>query len=68
MPIGRVAAQKKEEFVRFIANTPPRPLPLFQSEPGPSCPSEEFKAIVKVGGEKYGNFDKVCKSKKKEEQ
>ncbi|WAO91839.1 Hypothetical protein NCS54_00932300 [Fusarium falciforme] len=53
----------KDEFVRFIANTAPRPLPLCQSGPGASCPFEVFKEIVSAGMEKYGDFDEVCKNK-----
>lgn len=54
----------REEFIRFIANTAPRPLPLCQGGPGASCPFEEFKKIIAAGNEKYGDFDKVCKNKK----
>lgn len=50
----------EEEYIRFIANTAPRPLPLCQSGPGASCPFNEFKKIVEAGTEKYGDFDKVC--------
>ncbi|KAI8665199.1 hypothetical protein NCS56_00955200 [Fusarium sp. Ph1] len=53
----------KDEFVRFIANTAPRPLPLCQSGPGASCPFEVFKEIVSAGMKKYGDFDEVCKNK-----
>lgn len=55
----------KTEYVRFIANTAPRPLQLCQSGPGASCPFEEFQKIVKAGMEKYGDFDGVCGNKKK---
>jgi hypothetical protein len=53
----------KDEFVRFIANTAPRPLPLCQSGPGASCPFEVFKEIVSAGMKKFGDFDEVCKNK-----
>ncbi|KAK5094525.1 hypothetical protein LTS08_008577 [Lithohypha guttulata] len=52
------------EYIRFIANTAPRPLPFCQSGPGASCPFEEFKEIIKAGNEKYGDFDGVCENDK----
>jgi len=52
--------EEESEYIRFIANTAPRPLPLCQSGPGASCPWEEFKSIVKEGAERYGDFDGVC--------
>lgn len=55
---------EKTEYVRFIANTAPRPLPLCQSGPGASCPLEEFQKIVNAGLEKYADFDGVCGNKK----
>ncbi|KAM5353121.1 hypothetical protein ACJZ2D_016994 [Fusarium nematophilum] len=51
-----------EEFIRFIANTAPRPLPLCQNGPGASCAFEEFKKIVSSGMERYGDFDRVCEN------
>lgn len=57
-----------EEFIRFIANTAPRPLPLCQNGPGASCPFKEFKKIVAAGMEKYGDFDGVCENKKEEKE
>lgn len=51
---------KKEQFIRFIANTAPRPLPHCQSGPGASCPFEEFKQIIHTGLQKYGDFDGIC--------
>lgn len=54
---------KKEEYVRFIANTAPRPLPHCQSGPGASCPLSKFKEIIRAGAEKFGAFDEVCKNK-----
>ncbi|KAF4470022.1 acid phosphatase [Fusarium albosuccineum] len=53
---------EKEDFVRFIANTAPRPLPLCQSGPGASCPFKTFKTIVSAGMKKYGDFDAVCEN------
>ncbi|KAF7560549.1 hypothetical protein G7046_g3590 [Stylonectria norvegica] len=64
--LGHVGMEKMtcgeegEEFVRFMANTAPRPLPLCQDGPGASCGFEEFKEIISKGMEKYGDFDGVC--------
>ncbi|KPM37970.1 hypothetical protein AK830_g8586 [Neonectria ditissima] len=58
---------EKEDFVRFIANTAPRPLPLCQNGPGASCPFEIFKKIISAGMEKYGDFDAVCENEKQDE-
>jgi len=49
-----------DEFIRFVANTAPRPLPDCQSGPGASCPFEEFKKIVNDGAKKYSDFHGVC--------
>lgn len=57
-------AIERKQYIRFIANTAPRPLPLCQSGPGASCPFEEFREIIKAGTKKYGDFDGVCKNKK----
>ncbi|KAH7178261.1 histidine phosphatase superfamily [Fusarium sp. MPI-SDFR-AT-0072] len=62
-PVAKDGTSEKEEFIRFIANTAPRPLPLCQNGPGASCPFEEFKKIVSAGMEKYGDFDGVCENK-----
>ena len=53
---------KRGEFIRFIANTAPRPLPRCQSGPGASCPFKDFKEIIKAGTKKYGNFNEVCQN------
>ncbi|KAK7419924.1 hypothetical protein QQZ08_010627 [Neonectria magnoliae] len=55
---------EEEDFVRFIANTAPRPLPLCQNGPGASCPFETFKQIISSGMQKYGDFDTVCENEK----
>lgn len=57
----------KEEFVRFVANTAPRPLPNCQDGPGASCPFERFKEIIAAGAEKYKDFHAVCAQKKQPE-
>jgi hypothetical protein len=56
---------RKGDYIRFIANTAPRPLPNCQSGPGASCPFEEFKKIVEAGAEKYADFHGVCGESKK---
>lgn len=53
---------EKGEYIRFIANTAPRPLPLCQDGPGASCPLDKFHEIVQAGTERYGDFDKVCEN------
>ncbi|KAM0544544.1 hypothetical protein ACHAPJ_011761 [Fusarium lateritium] len=58
---------EKQDYVRFIANTAPRPLPLCQSGPGASCPFKEFKKIIGAGMEKFGDFDGVCENEKEDE-
>jgi hypothetical protein len=66
---GAVSAKgnEKMEFVRFIANTAPRPIPDCQSGPGASCPFEEFRSIVGKGAEKHRDFHRVCDKKKTKE-
>ena len=63
--VNKKGAIEKDEYIRFIANTAPRPLPNCQSGPGASCPFEEFKRIVKAAEKKYGDFDGICGNKKK---
>jgi hypothetical protein len=58
---------KPKEYVRFIANTAPRPIPNCQSGPGASCPFEEFKKRIGEGSEKHKDFHKVCDKKGKKE-
>lgn len=52
------------EYVRFIANTAPRPIPVCQSGPGASCPFEEFRGLIGEGAKKHKDFHKVCDKKK----
>jgi broad specificity phosphatase PhoE len=52
------------EYVRFIANTAPRPIPACQSGPGASCPFDEFTKMIGDGAEKHRDFHKVCDKKK----
>lgn len=55
----RSSDDAENDFVRFVANTAPRPLPNCQSGPGASCPLGQFKKIVSAGAKKY-NFNSVC--------
>jgi len=48
------------DFVRVIANSAPRPIPVCQSGPGASCPFDEFKEFIAAGMDKYGDFHGVC--------
>lgn len=64
---GNDGKEEKQEFVRFIANTAPQPLPMCQDGPGASCSFKKFKKIIESGAEKYGDFDGVCGNKKKED-
>jgi broad specificity phosphatase PhoE len=50
-------------FVRFIANTAPRPLPDCQSGPGASCPFDEFRSIIGKGAKSHEDFHRVCDKK-----
>lgn len=56
--------ERKQEYIRFIANTAPRPLPLCQNGPGASCPFDDFKKIIQAGNRKHGDFDGVCRNNK----
>lgn len=49
-----------KDYIRFVANTAPRPIPSCQNGPGASCPFDEFKRIVEAGAEKYADFHSVC--------
>jgi hypothetical protein len=52
------------EFVRVIANSAPRPIPNCQKGPSASCPIERWNDIMKNADQKYGDFHKVCGTKK----
>jgi len=58
---------KPREYVRFIANTAPRPIPVCQSGPGASCPFEEFRDLIGEGAKKHKDFHKVCDKKGKKD-
>lgn len=57
-----------QEYIRIIANSAPRPIPDCSGGPGASCGFDEFSKIVKQGMKTYGDFDKVCKNKKKKDK
>lgn len=56
------------EYVRFIANTAPRPIPQCQSGPGASCPFDDFRDIIGKGAKKHKDFHKVCDKKGKKHE
>jgi len=60
---GAVSDEGPGDFVRFIANSAPRPIPDCQSGPGASCPFDEFKDIIGKGSAKHKDFHKVCDMK-----
>jgi hypothetical protein len=49
-----------EDFVRFVANQAPRPLPDCQNGPGASCPFEQFRDISEDGAKSHEDYHKVC--------
>lgn len=51
------------EFIRFIANTAPRPIPDCQDGPGASCPVEHFHSLIGKGAKAHKDFHKVCDKK-----
>lgn len=53
-------SSKVLEYIRIIANSAPRPIPICQSGPGASCPIDEFTELIKTGMEEYGGFHDVC--------
>ena len=56
---------KEGDFVRFIANTAPRPIPACQDGPGASCAFEEFRELIGEGAEAHRDFHAVCDKGKK---
>lgn len=49
-----------EEFIRFVANQAPRPLPHCQSGPGASCPFDKFKDIIEAGASDHEDYHEIC--------
>ncbi|KAF2452136.1 histidine acid phosphatase-like protein [Karstenula rhodostoma CBS 690.94] len=62
---GAVSGDGPGEFIRFIANTAPRPIPDCQTGPGASCPLGDFEALIGKGAERHKDFHKVCDKKNK---
>ncbi|KAJ4363861.1 hypothetical protein N0V95_000930 [Ascochyta clinopodiicola] len=60
---GAVSGDGPGEFVRFIANTAPRPIPDCQDGPGASCRFEDFQKLIGKGAKKHRDFHKVCDKK-----
>ncbi|KAF1361465.1 histidine acid phosphatase-like protein [Lizonia empirigonia] len=60
---GAVSGDGPGEFIRFIANTAPRPIPDCQDGPGASCRFEDFQKLIGKGVEKHKDFHKVCDKK-----
>lgn len=54
------AGEEERDYVRFVANQAPRPLPGCQGGPGASCRFERFREIVEEGARGYGDFHGVC--------
>ncbi|KAL6703379.1 hypothetical protein ACN47E_009721 [Coniothyrium glycines] len=61
---GAVHGDGPGEFIRFIANTAPRPIPDCQDGPGASCPAEHFSKLIGRGAKTHKDFHKVCDVKK----
>lgn len=55
-----------QEYIRIIANSAPRPIPACSGGPGASCGIDEFSKLVRTGMKTYGDFDGICKNKKKD--
>jgi hypothetical protein len=60
---GALSGDGPGEFIRFIANTAPRPIPDCQSGPGASCPLKDFEDLIGKGAKKHKDFHKVCDKK-----
>ncbi|ORY04541.1 histidine acid phosphatase-like protein [Clohesyomyces aquaticus] len=60
---GALSGDGPGEFIRFIANTAPRPIPDCQNGPGASCPVEDFYKLIGNGAKKHADFHKVCDKK-----
>lgn len=52
----------KEEFIRVISNTAPRPIPDCQGGPGASCHMNQWVNMIADGAEKYKDYEDVCRS------
>jgi hypothetical protein len=59
----KITCQNKrgsEDYVRFVANQAPRPLPDCQDGPGASCPFDRFRDIIEDGAKSHKDYHKVC--------
>jgi len=61
---GAVNGDGPGDFIRFIANTAPRPIPACQDGPGASCRFKDFRKLIGKGAKKHEDFHKVCDKKK----
>ncbi|KAH6629631.1 histidine phosphatase superfamily [Boeremia exigua] len=57
---GAVNGDGPGDFIRFIANTAPRPIPACQDGPGASCRFKDFRKLIGKGAKKHEDFHKVC--------
>lgn len=57
---GAVHGDGPGEYIRFLANTAPRPIPDCQDGPGASCPFHSFKDLIGKGAETHKDFHRVC--------
>lgn len=60
---GAVHGDGPGEFIRFIANTAPRPIPDCQDGPGASCEFHRFRELIGKGARAHEDFHKVCDKK-----
>ncbi|KAH9870888.1 hypothetical protein J1614_006460 [Plenodomus biglobosus] len=60
---GAVHGDGPGEYIRFIANTAPRPIPDCQDGPGASCAFGMFRELIGKGAEAHEDFHKVCDRK-----
>jgi hypothetical protein len=61
---GGVHGDEPGTYVRFIANSAPRPIPDCQDGPGASCEFGMFRKIIGKGAKSHKDFHKVCDKKK----
>jgi hypothetical protein len=60
---GAASGDGPGEFIRFIANSAPRPIPDCQMGPGASCLLKDFEALIGKGAKKHKDFHEVCDTK-----
>ncbi|KAJ4364404.1 hypothetical protein N0V83_008998 [Neocucurbitaria cava] len=59
--------EEEKVFIRFIANTAPRPIPNCQDGPGASCPFGKFRDLIGEGAKQHEDFHRVCDKKDKKD-